>query len=231
MIRLSRFFEVPFDDPAISVAELLAFATDHLQRMIANNPGNALAVRINATQIALALVLSMVTDDDTKVAIRKSRKKAKDAFRKGLAARIARIAGAVTAKYGADSTEMTECFPQGRNIFNTARDDGLGNSLQTLINGVTAYQSGLGAQVVADATALLTEWNVVYSASETAGGATTATQGEKNAARLSLQGELFQNLVTLAGMFPRQPEKAGLYMQQSLLGEPTQEDGGNPPVG
>lgn len=231
MIRLSRFFEVPFDDRQISVAELLAFATDHLQRMIANNPANALNVRINATQIALTLVLSMVTDDETKLAIRKSRKKAKDAFRKGLAARIAMIAGAVTAKYGAASTEMTECFPQGRNIFNTATDDRMVTHLQTLINGVTAYEAGLGAQLVADATALLTEWNVVYDASETAGGTTTATQDEKNAARLSLQGELFQNLLTLAGMFPRQPEKAALYMQQSLLDGQAQEGGGNPPVG
>jgi hypothetical protein len=39
MIKISRYFTIPFDDPAISLDSLIAFSTDHLQRMIANNPG------------------------------------------------------------------------------------------------------------------------------------------------------------------------------------------------
>ena len=49
MIRLNRFLSNPFDDPEISLDELLAFSTDHLQRLIANNPGGIYTARITAT--------------------------------------------------------------------------------------------------------------------------------------------------------------------------------------
>ena len=39
MIRLNRFLSNPFDDSDISLDELMAFSTDHLQRFIANNTG------------------------------------------------------------------------------------------------------------------------------------------------------------------------------------------------
>lgn len=46
---LSRFFEVPFDDPTIGLSRLIAFTTDHVQRMIANNQGGELTAHITAT--------------------------------------------------------------------------------------------------------------------------------------------------------------------------------------
>ena len=49
MIYLNRFLEVPFDHRQISMDELIAFTTDHLQRMVANNPGALFNARITAT--------------------------------------------------------------------------------------------------------------------------------------------------------------------------------------
>ena len=77
MRNLSRFLDNPFDDKDISVAELLAFTTDHLQRMIANNSGGELSARITATTSSLELVADCVTDDQTKLGLRKARKLAK----------------------------------------------------------------------------------------------------------------------------------------------------------
>lgn len=51
--RLEQFFENPFDSRNISLDELVAFATDHLQRMIAHNGGGLLTARIAATSAAL----------------------------------------------------------------------------------------------------------------------------------------------------------------------------------
>lgn len=227
MIKLTRFLEVPFDGD-ISITELLSFSTDHLQRMIANNPSSALDARITATTAALASVTDNVTDDETKLAIRMARKQSKDDFRAALAARVAKIGGAVTAQFGPDGAEVTECFPLGRTIFSRSPDDQMAGHLQTLINGVTVYVAELGAPVVADATSLLTGWNLVYTKSEEATGAKTTTQEEKRVARSGLQLALFLNLLKLAELFPRQPEKLPLYMRQSLLGD---TGGGNPPVG
>lgn len=229
MRTLSRFLEVPFDDEGIGLAKLLAFSSDHLARMIANNPGGVLATRISATTSALTAVQDSATDDQTKKAIRKARKEVKDAFRKALLKEIAKVHGAVVAQYGPDAPEVTECFPQGRSIFNEATDDRLEQHLETLKNGVEAHVTDLGAPLVEEVTELLTSWQAVYAQSESSGGSATTTQAAKNAARENLQLMLFLNLLKLAEMFPRQPEKLALYMQQSLLGDTAPKP--NPPEG
>lgn len=235
MITLSRFLNNPFDDPNISMAELMAFSTDHLQRMIANNAGGELTDRITATDAALTLVADCFTDDQTKLGLRKARKQAKDTFRADLPGAVAKIAAAVVAQYGDGSPEVVECCPQGRSIFSSCRDDQVQNHLQTLVNGVTAHQADLGAPLVAQATALKDNWMTVYNASEAATGAKTTTQEEKRLARENLQAMLFLNLLKIAQMFPRQPEKLAMYMQQHLLenpqeSEPEPEPEPEPPV-
>lgn len=230
MITLNRFLINPFDDPGISLAELLAFSTDHLQRLIANNTGGEFTVRITPTTSALTQVQNCAIDDQTKIGIRKARKQAKDSFREVLPANVAKIMGAVVAHYGPDAPEIAECCPEGRTVFSSCRDDQVAQHLQTLVNGVTAHQVDLGAALVTQATALKTGWTAIYNASETSTGQQTISQEGKKAARENLQLMLFLNLVFIAAMFPRQPEKLGLYMQQSLLENDTPSEPEPPPA-
>jgi len=229
MRRLTYYLENPFDDPNISIDELLAFTTDHLQRMIANNSGGELSPRITATTSSLGLVEDCVTDDETKLGLRKSRKMVKDTFRKHLPENVAKIAAVVVAEYGPNAPEVVECCPRGRRIFGECRDDQVEGHLQTLVNGVTAHQADLGAQVVTNATALKDAWVAVHDASETTTGNKTATEQGKKMARDNLQLMLFLTLNKLMEMFPRQPEKLALYMQQSLLENPSSPPAPEPP--
>ena len=206
----------PFDDQKISLAELISFGSDNLQRMIAN-PLPALTARITATTAALAGVNAAFTDDDTKLALRKAHKQAKNDYRAGLPPRIGKIAVAVENEFGEGSAEFVDCFPHGRKLFSDCPDDELAANLQTLINGVHAHVADLGAPVETAANALLTGWNAVYATSESAAGAKTTTEAAKRDARAALQLELFFNLLTLAQAFPRQPAQLDLYMQQNLL--------------
>ena len=86
--------------------------------------------------------------------------------------------------------------------------------------GIAAHQADFGAPLVVQAFALKDNWMTVYTASEAATGAKTTTQEEKRMARENLQLVLFLNLLKLAEMFPRQPEKLPMYMQQHLLENP-----------
>ena len=231
MIDLHRFLENPFDDPAISLAELLSFSSDHLQRMIANPAGGELTARITATASALTLVENCATDDKTKKAVRKARKQVKDAFRADLSKEIARVHAAVVAKYGPDTPQVTECFPQGRRIFGECTDDQLAQFLQTLHNCVGAHVAELGAPVLATVAGLITEWTAIYAASENSSGAVTTSQEGKKAARENLQLMLFLNLLKFGEMFARQSEKLELYMRQSLLEDsPADEEEPAPPA-
>ena len=217
MMDLHKFFINPFNAADISMDELLAFTTDHLQKMTANNPGGVFTGRLVATNTALTGVGNAFTDDQTKLGLRKARKQAKDAFRSALAKKISPLAVGVEAKFGEGAPEFTECFPQGRKIFSDCTDDKVANHLQTLINGVTAHQAQLGAQLVTDAMALLTGWNAVYAPSESSTGAKTTTETAKAAARAALQLELFKNLLTLALNFAGQPEKLDDYMEFPMV--------------
>jgi hypothetical protein len=211
----------PFDDSKISMAELLAFTSDHLQRMIAN-PLPALAARVTATQTALGGVSSAFTDDESTLGLRKARKQAKNDYRSALVPRVGAIAIKVQAQFGEGAPEFVECFPHGRTIFTTCTDDEVENNLDILVAGVTAHTPPLAASIGTDATAIKTGWTAVFSPSESAGGAKTTTIAAKNTARAALQLELFKNLLALATLFPRQPEQLDLYMQQSLLQPHTQ---------
>ncbi len=229
MMDLHKYITNPFNDPNISMDELVAFSTDHLAKLIANNPAAVFAARIAATNTALTAVGNAFTDDKTKLALRKSKNQAKDNFRNALPPAIGKIYGAVAAQFGEDSAQMTECFPQGRSVFGDCTDGALAGELETLINGVSDYQAQLGAPVLTAATALLMGWNAVFQPSETATGNKATTQAAKNAARAALQLELYKNLLTIGLNFPDQPDHLETYMQQSLLAPHTQSPATPPP--
>lgn len=230
MKNLSKMLENPFDDPKISMAELLAFSTDNIQRMLANNSSGELTTRITATQSGLDLVEQRFTDDLTKKAIRKARKMAKDNFLNALPAAMGKLAGKVAGQYGEASPEYAECLPLGRTIFSKATDDAMEAHIQTFINGVTAHVADLGAQVVTDAEAVKTGWLAVYAPSESASGAAAATQEEKKWARENLQQMLFLNLIKIMELHPREPEMLAVYMTQSLLEDHPQQEAPEPPA-
>ncbi len=228
MRQLTTYLTNPFDAKGVSIAELAAFSTDHLERMSANNPGGDLTARIAATTTALATFDAAFTDDQTKLGLRKARKQAKNDFRESLSGEVAKIVAAFTAQYGDGSPEVTEAVPQGRSVFNDSRDDAVKNHLDTLLNAVIAHEADLGAPLTATTTALRDSWLAIYAASEASTGAKTTTQEEKRVARRGLQLELFLTLVKLGELFPRQPEKLSLYMQQYLLGEDSGGGGTEP---
>lgn len=225
MKNLARYLDNPFDDTSIGLARVVAFATDHLQRMIGNNAGGELSERITATSSALGALAEEATDDLTQLGIRKARKQSKDAFRASIPGTVARIMAAVVAEYGPDAAEVVQCCPFGRSVFGSCRDDEVTGHLQTLINGVTSLEATLGAAWVTKATALKTAWVELYEASEAATGAKTTSEKGRQQAREHLQLMLFLNLAKLMMLFPREPEKLQLYMQQSLLDLPGRKGG------
>lgn len=98
MRTLASFLENPFDDDGISMAELIAFTTDHLQRMSANNAGGELSTRIAATTSSIAVVEDCVTDDQGRLGARMARKQAKDDFREQIPTEVKRIIGNTAKK-------------------------------------------------------------------------------------------------------------------------------------
>jgi hypothetical protein len=217
---LSRYLENPFDSGKTSVAQLLAFTTDHLQRMVAHDCDGAFTARIAVTSTSLGLVEDGFSDAKAKLGLRRARKQVKEDFHANLAQSVARIGAPVAVKFGDDSAEITSCLPHGRPVFSACRDDQVAAHLQTLIDAVTALQPALGPAPVTDSNNLLAAWTTLYKASEISTTRKTGTPQSNNAARAGLQDVLFINLLEIARMFPGQPENLALYMNQCLLENP-----------
>lgn len=221
MKTLSNYLTNPFDNDDISMAELIAFSTDHAQRLIANNSAGQFDDVIPALTTALTQVEDHITDDQGRLGIRMARKQAKDNFREHtIPAEAKRIEAGFTVAFGDDSPILLEAFPAGRSILHSCRDDQMEGHLQTLFMAVSRHQASLAPATLAQATALKSNWTAHYQASEASTGNKTVTQLGKKEARDALQLQLFHNLLKLAAMFPRQPEKLSTYMQQHLLENP-----------
>jgi hypothetical protein len=225
MIRLTRFLINPFRDPAISLAEEMAFGTDHLERMVANNPGGALDARIAATSTALDVLSTCAGNDLIKLGVRRARKSAKDAFRASLPEQARRIQGVLEGVFGVGSAQVLEAFPQGRTVLTQCTDDLLLGYLQS-INTVVATNAGtLPAAIVTLAASLVPNWTALHAESESSTGDKSATEAEKRAARTALQDQFYLTLATLMELFPNQPDQLPLYMQQHLLEDhPAEEE-------
>ena len=217
MKNLQIFFKNPFAGRRGGLNQLLAFTTDHLQRLKVNNGGGEWSARLAATEAALAGVSDSYVADNSRLGQRKSSKQMKRAFRAALRGRVSPLHLAVQAKYGERAPEVWSCFPQGRQGLARCADDGLSNRLAALVTALTARTADLGPGPAAAAQALLAEWEPVYAASEAASGAKARTQSEQRAARAVLERELFLNLLALAQAFPGEPAKLAAFMQPSLL--------------
>lgn len=232
MIKLTRFLINPFRDPAISLAEQMAFGTDHLERMVSNNPGGALDARIAATSTALDVLSTRVGNDLIKLGVRRARKAAKNAFRASLPNHTRLIQGALEVAFGIESAQVKQAFPEGRNALTQCEDDLLLSKLQPVSTVVAANAGALPPSIVTLAASLVPNWTALHAESESSTGDKTATEEEKRAARTALEDECYLNLIKLMELFPNQPEKLPLYMQQHFLEDhPAQEDEEEPEPG
>lgn len=214
---IDRYLINPFSSPRISATNLLAFSTDHLQRLIANNPGGRWDGRIAETTAALAQLQETWQDNDGLLGQRKARKQALRRYRQSLPARLAKITATIVVHYGAKSPEWKECCPGGLTQFSRSSNDRLATHLQALLHGITAHVGTLGPALVAETTALCTEWAALHDASETSSGRKAASEDARRQARQQLQVVLYLNLHHLALLHPDEPERLSLYMQESLL--------------
>lgn len=216
MRALHRYFLNPFDARDISLDELMAFATDHFQRMRANNADGWLDARIAATEASLAETDAATSGDVIGGAKRKARKMSKRRFRRErLPDASARIHAYMMAHFGPRSPQLKELGR--RRDLQRCPDDSLDNLLRAMHRAVAAHEAVVGTEPVALAAELVAEWAGIYQQSEGATGTKVRTASLLRQARRRLQWDLYLNLLSLVERYPRQPDKLRLYMQPHLL--------------
>ena len=224
MISIRRIFARHHDDPKHSLAELTAYGTAVLQRLIANNPGDVFNNTITGITTALAILAQCSGDDHTRLGIRKAAVLAKGTFRENLPKRLERIESKIKAAYENFDGEVLACFPGGRTAFDRETDDRLAERFTPLLAGLAARIPVMGVQAHGDAGGLLSTWLALHAANETAYGNKTATQEEKATARANLCRQLDLAVLTVAKECYGDEDKADLYFPQHLLEDHPAQD-------
>jgi hypothetical protein len=226
-----QVFGILLDSPQFSVAEQLAFGSDHEVRLAANNPDGIFDGLLAETATALDAVSGSTGREATAEAVQKARTKAKTNLRQEIQAAVSQQSGAVHARFGKDSPEYLEFFPRGLTELRLAREAEVPEILQRLVDAADANLPEL-KPVFTD---LLTRWKAVSGEAAARRAARSASAEERNEALQALRAQLTKNLLTLALHFLGQPEKAKIYFNTSLLynrqrtnGDETTGEGGLP---
>jgi hypothetical protein len=219
MQNLQEYFVIPFADSNLALTRLLTFGARSLGRLSKNNPGNVFDAIIASTTTVLANTESGVTDLGAKAALKVAKTEVKTGARESLTPVIRRIYGAVAGVYGDPSPELTECFPQGRTIFRTCKDEELNNKLGQLVAALANKTVDAGIKTLAQAQ--LTNWNAIFSAQGEAKDDVELTADARDAKRAALALQLYKNVLTVALHFPGDFTKCDYYFPQQYLRRPT----------
>jgi hypothetical protein len=219
MQNLQDYFVIAFADPNTAFTRLLTFGARSLGRLSKSNPGNIFDTIIAATTTALSNAESGVTDLGAKAAIKLAKTEVKDNFREALSPIIRRIYGSLAGVYGDPAPELTECFPQGRTVFHTCKDEELNNKLGQLVACLANKTVDAGIKTLAQAQ--LTNWNAIYTAQGEAKDDVEVTADSQDAKRAALALQLYKNVLTVALQFPGDFAKCDYYFPQQYLRRPS----------
>lgn len=238
-MKFSRLFHNPFLEPAVSLGELLACTTETRERLVANNPGGAFDELVAGITGALQEFSGARVSNVVKLGKRKAAKQTKRMFRRELSGKLARIAAAVMAHYGARAPEMRQVFPSGRLNFLRTVDDSLGSALSSLGAALTALETALGAlgtMALGLAQELHASWTTLYGESEVSTGQKAGAEQTQREARVKVGAQMHLALLTVTAHFVRAAavegrvltkkeaaEHTALYFRQDLLKDRTRK--------
>lgn len=230
MLKIARFFEIQFADNDFSSAELLDFTQDHLGRLAEKNTDGRYDTMLAATGNVYEAFGGTVSNEKTAAAIGKARTKAKATHRKTIQDQLSGLSGTLHGKFGKDSVEYIEFFPQGLNEIHDAREAEIEPILDRIVQAATTHLP----ESVADLSSLLATWTTLYESATAGRAATTSAEQAWLESKTNLQLQLTTNLLDVAREFVGQPAMANDFFDESRLynrqaGEGSGSNGGGTP--
>lgn len=224
MIKISRYFENPFDDPAISAEELRIFSEDHLGKLNAQNASGPLAgtltAMLAATQTPFGSFDAALSARAGELGALQGETLTKDDALRLFRTTIRQRQGRVLDKLGEDSPAYLEIFPGGLSYYTRATMQNIQQRFDYAVKTFTKYSAQLGPELAAEFVALRTSFMAARSGQVEGKGEVGEARGTVKATRHDLELQLFDNLLTLAKMFKDEPARAAEFFDQSLLEDP-----------
>ena len=155
MRNLLSFFWNIFESSRVGDAKFRMFCEFHLQRLINNNPGGIYDDLITALTAVYMEYYGALEDEATKIAIREGKTVAMNNSRNEIDGFISQQEGLVRSKWGKNSAEYQEFYPQGITGYTKSPLSGYDILIERFKNAVTAHALDFDAAFVTKANTLI----------------------------------------------------------------------------
>lgn len=215
---LEVFFKIPSKFVRASFDKFRQFAEDHLSRLASENPEGDLSQMIADTQSAYQAYFGKLSDEKLAETVRKSQTKAKNGALKAFRKAVSRKEGLVRSEFDVGTPEYLDFFPRGKSEYSRANLSNAEILMNQFIAAAGKHAEVLGTKLKTDFEGLRANFIAARDMQMAQKGAVAETEEERDAARVTLEDQLHDNLLALARRHKRKPEMAARFANESLLG-------------
>ena len=218
MRNLENYFEPPFESIKVGKEKITEFFDDHANALIQQSSGNAtLAALVTPTNTALSDLKLSLGDTSVNVAEQKSKTLTVDQCIDLFVSKAKEFEASVRDKFGKLSPVYQEFYPQGMKPFNNISKASIESLMIQIKSAFFNHKVELGE-------AKSDELQNIYDIYVHARGSQEQKKSETKGSRLSwddsfeaMKRQAFVNLLTIASIYPGEPERAKLFFNQSII--------------
>jgi len=217
MRNLLSFFWNIFENARVGDAKFRMFCEFHLQGMINHNPGGIYDDYIAALTTVYMNYYGALEDEATKIALREGKTAGMNKSHKLINDFVSRHEGMVRSKWGKDSEQYQEFYPQGISGYTKAPLADSYILFERYKNAVTAHVAELEAAFVAEANSLISNFLAMRAAQV---NLMTIVSGKRTVSAESREGlelQVMEDLLFIASKNVGKPEVMADYFDQSII--------------
>lgn len=217
MIELAKYFRILFLSTRISRDRLKAFCEDHIQRIIANNPGGIFTVILNDVTAAYNAYFGDLSSEAVNIAVQEGKTIAMNASRDALQKNISDNEALIKYTYRNNLPFYEEFYPEGLDEYHQA-------DLSTFETITLRYKTVLATHAADFPAGFSTDFNTArgtFFANRNlqlaAKGAVAAEKSDIATTKPILAKQLTVNLLTISLKYVGDESKADVYFDQAIL--------------
>lgn len=217
MIDLEIFAKNHFDTKRISNEAMNQFSTDHLHRMVANNPGEIYTPLIEATRLAYNYYFEAINIE----AFSKNQKEGATVsvrmFHKEFVELVMMKEGIVKGTWGKGSAVYERFFPHGKKEYRRAKRGNIQILMSGFISACNDHSGQLPEGFVEPFITLKTNYEEARNLQLYHIGTAVGNKLSVATARKVMEIQLMMNLLTISKNNIGKPEVIKVYFDQSIL--------------
>ena len=218
MKNLESYAELPFENFRVGRDKILEFFVDHdnkLKEAVANS------APFSKEQIAFSLALDLLakskTDTSVNIAQQSSETMNVDFIIQEFKDKVTWLEPKVLVVFPKNTVEYNEFFPNGKTAYGQTTKSTIDNHFATIIAACDRHSDKLGTEPAEVMKALQAKYKAAREAQLRKKGGTAGTRSAWDDNLDIVKDLAFHNLIMIADAYRGQPEKIGMFFNQSII--------------